>query len=372
MTGRAGHVAAILVVGVIGVLIAGLQPQLLGALALEGRLSVAALGGLATVELLAMGIAAGAASFILPAHRLRAIAFCALLATGLIDLATPLCSGGGIFAARIAAGLGEGVLVWIAIGFIVGTARPERWSGIYLALQTLVQCALASILGLFAASSTVGFGTLGAVTLAGTLALRWMPDAHAASGGDAESGTLPHSRGLLALVGVLLYLAFIVAIWVYVEPLALQRGVPMQTVYLIVPLSLAMQVIGAGAATLLAGRLPPRTTILCVGGLNLGLLAAMAWAPSGLFVLASAVFGFLWLFALPFQVPLVIAADPTRRAAMLIGGAQLVGSSLGPLLASGLIADRTVTPVLLFGAICLGAAVLALVVSGSVRHSADA
>ncbi len=372
MTPRAGHVAAILVVGVIGVLIAGLQPQLLGALALEGRLSVAALGGLATVELLAMGIAAGAASFILPANRLRAIALCALLATGLLDLATPLCSGGGIFAVRIAAGLGEGVLIWIAIGFIVGTARPERWSGIYLALQTLAQCALATIIGLFAASSSGGFGTLGVVTLAGILAVWWMPDAHAVSGGDAADGTLPRGRGLLALAGVLLYLAFVVAVWVYIEPLALQRGVPTRTVHLIVPLSLAMQVIGAGAATVLAGRVPPRTTIVCVGALNLGLLAAMAAAPPGLFVVASALFGFLWLFAMPFQVPLVIAADPTRRSAHLIGGAQLLGSSLGPLLASALVTDSDVAPVVLFGAICLIVAVLALVIAGSVRHSADA
>ncbi|MET4665913.1 hypothetical protein [Sphingomonas sp. PvP056] len=372
MTPRAGHVAAILVVGVIGVLIAGLQPQLLGALALEGRLSVAALGGLATVELLAMGIAAAAASFILPANRLRAIALCALLATGLLDLATPLCGSGDIFAARIAAGLGEGVLIWIAIGFIVGTARPERWSGIYLALQTLAQCALASFIGLFAASSGGGFGTLGAVTLAGVVAVRWMPDAHAASAGDADGGTLPHGRGLLALAGVLLYLAFIVAIWVYVEPLARQRGVLAPTVRFIVPLSLAMQVIGAGAATVLAGRLPPRATILYVGLLNLGVLAVMAEAPSGLFVVAIAMFGFLWLFALPFQVSLVIAADPTRRAAVLIGGAQLTGSSLGPLLASALVADSNVASVLLFGTICLVAAVLALLGAGSPRHGVGA
>uniref|UniRef100_UPI0035CAE68F hypothetical protein n=1 Tax=uncultured Sphingomonas sp. TaxID=158754 RepID=UPI0035CAE68F len=315
---------------------------------------------------------AGGAAFVLPASRLRAIAFCALLASGLIDLATPLCAGGGLFAARIAAGLGEGVLIWIAIGFIVGTARPERWSGIYLALQTLAQCAVASVIGLFAASSSGGFSTLGAVTLAGIIAVRWMPDAHAAAAAGADAGKLPRGRGLLALAGVVLYLAFIVAVWVYVEPLAVQRGVSSATVHLIAPLSLAMQVLGAGAATVLAGRLPPRATIVLVGALNLGLLAAMAAAPSALFVAASAAFGFLWLFVMPVQVPVVIAADPTRRAAVLIGGAQLVGSSLGPLLASALVAGSDVAPVLVFGAACLAAAVLALVVAGSVRHSADA
>ena len=58
MSLRTGQVAAVLLVGIVGVLIPGLQPQLLGALASEGRLSVAALGSLASAELLAMGLAA--------------------------------------------------------------------------------------------------------------------------------------------------------------------------------------------------------------------------------------------------------------------------------------------------------------------------
>jgi DHA1 family inner membrane transport protein len=368
---RAGEVAAVLTVGVIGVLIAGLQPQLLGALALEGRLSAAGLGGLATVELLAMGLAAGGAGFVLPAHRLRSIAGIALLATGLIDLATPRCAGVGLFAARALAGVGEGVLIWIAIGFIVGTVRPERWSGLYLALQTLAQCALASVIGLFAASSRGGFATLGLVTLAGLAAVRWMPAAHRVAA-VARQGGMPRGRGVLALGGVVLYLAFIVAVWVYVEPLALQRGVSPGPVHLIAPLSLAMQVLGAGAATVLAGRVRPRATIALTGLVNLGLLGTMAAGSPGLFVPATAAFGFLWLFALPFQVSAVIAADPTRRAAMLIGGAQLVGSSLGPLFASMLVDAGNVAPVLLFAAACLSVGVLALVVAGRVGHSLDA
>ncbi len=104
----ADRVLAIFVVGVIGVLIPGLQPQLLGALAAEGRLSVAALGILATVELLAMGIAAGAAGFVLPVTRLRATAGVALLVTAAADLLTPLLDTGPLFGARIVAGLGRG------------------------------------------------------------------------------------------------------------------------------------------------------------------------------------------------------------------------------------------------------------------------
>lgn len=370
---RADQIAAILVVGIVGVLIPGLQPQLLGALAAEGRLSVAALGALASAELLAMGIAAGVAGFVLPSHRLRTIATTALAATAILDLVTPYLAAGGIFAARIGAGFGEGVLIWIAIGFIARTARPERWSGIYLATQTLSQFALASLLGVYAAGSGAGFVALGAVTLVAAVAVRWLPAAYPPLVDEGSPGGLPPRRGLVGLGGVVLYLAFVVAVWVYVEPLGLQRGLAPATVHLIAPLSLAMQVLGAGAATLLAERLPTRATIAAVAALNLALLAIMGAPPSATwFVVATAAFGFLWLFAMPFQVPALIAADPSRRAAVLIGGAQLVGSSLGPVLGGLLVSDADVAPVLAFGAACLVAGVAALVAAGALRHNAPA
>ncbi|CAN5839308.1 hypothetical protein BH11PSE6_BH11PSE6_14140 [soil metagenome] len=366
---RTDRVLAIFVVGVIGVLIPGLQPQLLGALAVEGRLSVTALGMLATVELLAMGIAAGAAGFVLPVTRLRAITGAALLIAGGADLMTPWLDSGPLFGARIVAGLAEGVLIWIMIGFIIRTDRPERWSGIYLAVQTLAQFAMASAIGYSAASSTSGFGALGAVTLAGLLALPWLPDSYPPLVAADDTGGVPPARALVALAGVVAYLAFIVAIWVYLEPLALDHGIAPTTIHLMAPLALAMQVIGAGVATLLAGRLPARLAIAVVGLLNLGLLAILAAPPSpAAFVVATAAFGFLWLFILPFQITIAIAADPSRRAALLIGGAQLTGSSLGPLLAGILIGEKDVGRVLLFGAGCAIAGMTALIGAGTRRR----
>lgn len=362
MTLSADRVLAVFLVGVIGVLIPGLQPQLLGALATEGQLSVAALGILATVELLAMGIAAGGSGFVLPVTRLRWIAAACLIAIGVADLLTPFLDGAALFGARITAGLGEGVLIWIVIGFIIRTDRPERWSAIYLAVQTLAQFALASAIGWFAANSAVGFTTLGVVTLAGLLALPWLPHAYPPLTASDDTGGTPPARGLVALGGVVLYLAFVVAVWVYVEPLGLERGIAPATIHLVAPLSLAMQVLGAGAATVLAGRLPARATVVAVGLINLCLLAIMAGSSSATaFVVATAVFGFLWLFVLPFHIPIAIAADPSRRAALLIGGAQLTGSSLGPFLAGMLIGDKDVARVLWFGALCAIAGLAALI-----------
>jgi hypothetical protein len=76
------------------------------------------------------------------------------------------------------------------------------------------------------------------------------------------------------------------------------------------------------------------------------------------FLVLSGAFGFLWLFALPFLVPMVIEADPTRRAAVLIGGAQVLGASFGPFFASMLVTDEDARGALLVGSACLVVSVL--------------
>jgi MFS family permease len=357
------QIAAILIVGVIGVLIPGLQPQLLGALAAEGRLSVSALGLLATAELLAMGFGAGGAGFVLGAVPLRRTAIGALVAIAALDMLTPMAGPAGLFAARVVAGLAEGVLIWLAIGFIIRSTSPERWSGIYLAIQTAAQFGIATLLGFYVIpghGANGGLVWLGALTLAGLLAVPWLPCAWPALAAAQDTSGAPPVRGLIALGGIVFYLAFVVAIWVYLEPIGLHRGIAPATLHFVVPVSLAMQVLGAGTATLLADRIPARPTVVLVAIVNLGLLALISIASGTAFVVATAIFGFLWLFVMPFQIPLVMAADPSNRAAMLIGGAQLTGSSLGPLIAAMLVSDTNPMPALWFGAACavIGVAIL--------------
>lgn len=361
---------AVLIVGIIGVLVIGVQPQLLGALVTDGRLTLAQLGNVATVELLAMGIAAGGASLVLPTSRLRVTAVVALLITAGLDIFTPGLDPTMLLVARGAAGLAEGVLVWIAIGLIVRTAQPARWSGLYLMLQTLAQLALATLLGTFVIAdggSSAGFAWLAGVSLLALAAVPFLPAAYAPLEGDDADG-LPPARGFVALAGVLFYLASIVAVWVYVEPLGSRGGVDTATMHLLAPLSLAMQVAGAGLATLVAGRIRTLPVVLVVAALSLVVLVAMAVPPSpAVFVAASATFGLLWLFALPLHIPLVIAADPTRRAAALIGGAQLIGSSLGPFVATWFVVGDDAGAVPWVGAAGLAIGIVLLVVASQFR-----
>ena len=77
-----------------------------------------------------------------------------------------------------------------------------------------------------------------------------------------------------------------------------------------------------------------------------------------MFLVLSGAFGFLWMFVLPFLVPMIIEADPTRRAAVLVGGAQVLGCSFGPFVASMLVTETDARAAITFGGACLVAAVL--------------
>jgi len=352
----ASAICAVMIVGIIGVLIAGLQPQLLGALAREGRLSDSQLGLTATIELLAMGLAAGATGLLIKPVRLRTITLLATIIVVLTDCATPLLTGGEIMLARIVAGLAGGVLIWITIGLISRTVMPERWAGIYLMTQTLAQFGVATALArvIPASGAQGGFLALGAISLIALLCLPFLPRSYPPLERGEERTPLPPAAGLAALVSTLIYLAFVVGLWVYLEPLALQGGIDSGAIALAVPIGLGAQVAGALSATLMVGRVNALWVVLAAAAINLALLAIFGSGPAApVFLAATGLFGFLWMFIMPFQLELVIMADPTRHAATLIGGAQLIGSSLGPLFASLLVGERQVGNVLWMGAACI-------------------
>jgi len=368
---------AILLVGVCGVLIAGLQPLLLGTLAQEGRITANQLGHAATAELLLMGAACAYAGARWKAERLRAIGVVASLLLAALNLLTLRTNGEMVTLVRALAGIPSGIMIWITIAMITRSPTPERWSGIYLTLQTLAQFVIAAALTTWVApfyGANGGFVAL-AVVCAVTAAVAFvLPDHFAPLIASANASGLPGSsplpqgevgrspgEGWLALAAIFLFLAFIVGVWVYAEPLSRQAGHAPSVAGVAVSASLAFQVLGGATATLLAGRLRWFPTILVCSLLNVGCLLSFAALPGeSVFIATSAAFGFLWLFVLPFLVPMVIAADPTRRAAVLVGGAELLGASLGPLLVSFIVTDSDARGAIAFGA---GALVLALLIA---------
>jgi hypothetical protein len=351
-------------VGVSGIMIAGLQPLLLGALEAESRITASQLGHAATAELLTMGFAAFAAGVGLRTAHMRVIAILASLVLAAIDAITPLFKGEMVTLVRAAAGLPSGVQMWVTLALIARTPHPERWAGAYLTLQTAAQFVMAAFLSIFVVhiwGANGGFVGLSVFCVIAAIAASLIPNELAQLPKTESGGSLPGVRGWAALLAAFLYSAFTIGVWVYAEPLSKQAGNDPSTVGIAVSTSLACQVAGGAAATWLSSKWNWLATILgcAVAGIAV-LIGFGSMPPAWAFIALSGAFGFLWLFVLPFAVPMMIEADPTRRAAVLGGGAQVLGGSFAPFVASFLVTDTDARGALAFGGVCLlGSALIA-------------
>ena len=355
-----------LFVGAIAVLILGLQPVVLGGLAAEHRLATDQIGVAATVELVAMGAASSIAAAVFKPTGLRMKGILACLCHGIANLATLAASGTAVIVARGAAGACAGVMLWLAIAAIATSNRPDRIASIFATTQTLAQLAAASLIS---ALITPRYGANGALVCLAVISwltalcclgtpdrLTQPPPTHEA----ASPINLAAGAGLLA---VFFYLAGVVSVWVYMEPLGKACGLTAQDLALIVPLTLGCQAIGATVATVIGRRLSVYPTLIAVTLALAALIVGLGHTSShAVFIVSSAAYGFVWLFAFPLQTQMVIDLDPSRRAAMQLGAAQLLGSSAGPLVAALVVGDgdarHAITLAVGFLALSLGLVVI--------------
>ena len=344
---------AVVALGVIALNIIGVMPVLLGALQDEHRLGASGIGITAMLELLSMGISTGLCGALLPAARMRTIGVVASLILAAIHIAGMAASGVGVMAVRTAAGVPEGVLLWITVGMIARSRTPERWSGVFFTSQGVAQLILAGVfwlwMGRFGANG--GFLILSLTTLLGAPIALLAPSRYKALAQSEGLHGAPPLRGWIALLATVVLIAANGAVSVYLEPLGRQIGLSAGVARAALFVSLVAQVAGGVTATLIAGKVRYIWVFtLCV------VAYLVAWAVYGfgghawMFIAATALAGVTTLLLSPFITPMVIQADPTRRAAMQGGGAQILGGAMGPLLAAFLVSDSDVRGVLVLGA----------------------
>jgi MFS family permease len=346
-------------VGVNSLIFAGVLPILLGALADEHRLSASGIGLAATTEGLAMGLTTAAVGLVRRPERLRLIAVAAMLAMAALNLFAMRASGTAIIAARGATGACEGVLLWITVSMIARTVTPERWAGVFFTVQTLAQLLLAMVLAaaivpLYGANGV--FGALAALAVVGVVPALLSPSRFAPLPPRPDAGEAPTPRGWAALAVTLVFVSAGGAVGVYVQPLAHQAGLDSGVARTAIWIALAAQVAGGVLATTLAGRVRYFTIFIVTSAVDLAVWMAFSQPLSAwMFILANSLAGLVGLLLGPFLVPMTIDADPSRRAAMQSGAAQLLGGALGPLLASQVVGDRDVHGVLWLAAGLAGA-----------------
>ena len=169
----------------------------------------------------------------------------------------------------------------------------------------------------------------------------------------------------IALAFVLVSLASSSAVWSYFERIGDARSFAPALIGAAAAANLVSQAAGSFVATLVG----PRLRWLAAAGLaalaQVAAIFALGRAESGTaYTVAGIVFGFFWLFGMPYQVRALVELDPSRASARLIASAQILGSSLGPLAASALVRGEDLRGVLGFGA---GAALVSLGLAAGAR-----
>lgn len=337
---RRSETITALAVGCVALMMLGLQPALLGDLIEQKRISLEGVGIVAMGEIFSLGIGVVLAEKFLPLNHLRLVAVLGSVSLVLINLLTLLAHGDlPCIALRVAAGLAEASLFWITTMVIVRSPQPDRLAGIFLTAQTLAQAFVALALARISIRFlgwTEGFVVLAAVCALPLLMTTRLPR-QVGSHSDAVMPSVVSLRGFFALLVPFAHLSAVGTLWAYLEPLSKVAGITGSDADALVALVLLMQIVGGSIAAIAVRRWRMSLTLVIsalvftVVGLAMHRLPVPS--PWGFTVLCG-VFGFVWLFQMPFHVRLAFDIDPRGRIAMLVPPAQLLGSGFGPLMAS--------------------------------------
>jgi hypothetical protein len=375
---KRSETAAALAIGCVALLVLGLQPALLGALVDQHRISMEGVGIVAMGEIFSLGVGTILAEKYLPLHRLRTVAVVASLLLIAIDLLTLTAHGDlACVAWRVLAGLLEAGLFWIVTMIIVRSPQPDRLAGVFLTLQTCVQAAAALLLAKVSIAP-LGWGQpfvlLAAVCLLPLLVASRLP-ARLGEHVEAIHPSVVSWTGFFALLVPFLHMSAVGALWAYLEPVANEAGAGV-SIDALASLVLVMQIIGGGAASVSVrwGKVSQALMVSALAFAAIGIVMYRLPAHSTVaFAVSCAVFGFLWLFQMPFHIRLAFDIDPRGRIAMLVPPAQLVGTGFGPLVTSFTVHGNEVghVPLLVAGfATCVVVAVALVKLGVLTRHKA--
>lgn len=369
---------ATLTMGSIALLVLGLQPVLLGPLAIEGRLPESGIGNLVTVELLAIAAGTLLGIRILRIRLPRGFAIAAALMLAFANLMTIETSGlGYLMAWRAVAGLAAGMLLALPLIVIARSDHPERVAAFFLAGQTLLQLVVAFTIPNFSLGESRADAVLGVLAIISLLALLpavMLKEPLRPAPSSLKKGGFSISGGI-CLLAAATYLGAIISAWSYLGFWLSQRGFDPSLEGYAVSLCLAFQVLGALAAARFAEKLPNKSTLIVAALMQVGLVGTLILFghSTAAILIASALFGFFWLFGLPFFTGLLIEIDPTRYVVLFLAAAQLLGSAILPSIAGQFPAGIDHNGVFLFAIAALGATALLVAAStmGNVRLSGE-
>ncbi len=372
------QISAALLVGSSALLMLGLQPLLLGEMVARQVITLEGVGIVAMGEIISLGLGVLLGDALLPLSRYRLIMVLAALLVALLDAAT--CFGTGdvqLVSLRAAAGLAEGVLVWVTTSIVVRSFKPDRLAAVFIVIQTLSQAGIAALLAMLIvprAGWQGGFALVAGISLLVCLLVRYLPGELKPLRTDDMGGVSWSFTTMLPLIIAFLQMAAIGSLWAYLEPLGKAIGYDDRGAQTLISAVLIMQVLGGSLAIFAVRRLSTRMTltagaiVLATVAYSMHQLALGSLVPFAILLMA---FGFTWLFIMPFHIGLAFIIDPSGRVALLVPAMQLLGSAMGPLIASFMVqGDEVGTVTLVSSSFAIFA--IAILLSGGMYFVSDA
>jgi hypothetical protein len=360
---------ALVALAVAGQLFINVYPVFLGTLAAAGRATPAQLGRIATVEYLLMALTAMFAGKLLPLTRLRRLAVIAALIQMTAVIATTWVSGNQLLLVRAIFASACGIHIWIKYEFVARSPKPGQLVGICTTVVVLVSM-LMSWLGSTVVSRD--FGVNGVIVFLGlpcltailgsSVLLDALSDVPASTQAVLPRRHVPISPGAWwLLASALTWTAGVSILWIYSGPLSKAIGISEFASRAFVVSSLAGSLAGAGFGAILAERLPAGSVltvglILCLAQIGSFLTGVSSTA----YVIWFSVFGFLGYFLDPFFVKALVRADRSRQSVVFFPAAIYAGASLGPFIASFVVAPGQYRDGLLIDLGCAAVAICAL------------
>ncbi|MGP7795549.1 MFS transporter [Sphingomonas sp. CLY1604] len=334
--------------GSAALLIVGIQPILLGALASARVLSEPQVGIASMLELfsLAVGGVAGPGLLNKGSLRRRVMLMSVLLIA--INLVMPLLGSAiAVFVARTLAGFIGGLIVGACYLILAHADNPSRTNAIFMAVSALPQIVAAYTVPLFVTPLLGTYGGFIVYAIIIGLALlcsSMIPRDQVAKNPEA-TGKLQVTPALVVLLlAVTAQMAGIGAAWSFMERYGQLAGYSASGIAIAFAASLVLQLVGALLYAWKSEQLPYRP-LQIVGPLAVAAsIVPLIWGASEVFyIVLLSVFGALWLFIQPMQISFAVDFDPSRWTAVILGPLALIGLSCGPLVSAFFVREDSVS-----------------------------
>ena len=367
-----GLIAAV-VLGTLGALTIMIVPGFVMLLGAQSGLDDQQLGYVASWDINASAAAIGFAALLIARLSWRQLALGGLLLLLLGSVLTAHShSYFALIAARIVAGVGEGLAIAVAFAALGSAANPDRAFGIYLVVGLSLSAALLALLPrmLSQFGPEALFDGFAGLTSISMIVLAWLPRGTDRPGRllEATPGVAKH-LAVAGLVGAFLYFIAQGAVWSYFERLGAASGIDPNTIGEAMGLSSFAGVGGAFLAVLLVSRCGRRWPLIASGILSVVSFWLLRGHISGTELIVSGLlFNFAWNLAQPLLSGVCSDADCRGRIVVAMGCIQTVGFGIGPALTATLLRGHDYSMALWTSAMVLVVS-LFVILSGMRAHA---